>query len=219
MPQQDNGTRTVIDLAERRTARENKRNAEMYAGFGAWKAEIRRDREAAIAEAYEESRRESSRESGGIRSVARGTLTWHEITQERRGDWQRVQSGVAPRALGDLRVEPRWSGHTDVDWVRVALGFEDTGFTPTQYFRLRQALHAELLVPPAAPKLGTARRRRQLSAAPVLRPHPLVAVEGSPSRSVRVVIEASDWAPWLGLVRAGLTPRAATRQLLGLPQP
>jgi hypothetical protein len=215
MPQQDHPTANVIDFVERRTARESKRNREMYAGYGAWKAEIRREREAAVAEAYVQSRQED----GGIRSVGRGRHTWHEIPQERRTDWRRVQCGIEPKALGDLQVEPRWSEDTDLDWVRVALGFEDSGFTPTQYFELRQALHAELLVPNAAPKLGTARRRRQLRATPVLRPHPLVTVEATSGSFVRVLIEASDWAPWLGLVRSGLTPRAAVRQLLGPPRP
>ncbi|MDY7541174.1 MULTISPECIES: hypothetical protein [unclassified Cryobacterium] len=215
MPQQEHPTDNVIDLAARRADREAKRPAAPRSGYGEWRAEVRRAREAAASEAYAES----LRESGGIRSVGRGRHTWHEIPQERRTDWQRVQCGIAPRALGDLRVEPRWSEHTDLDWVRVALGFEDSGFTPTEYFRLRQALHAELLVPDAAPKLGTARRRRQLKATPMLRPHPLVTVEATPRSSVRVLIEASDWAPWLGLVRSGLTPRAAVRQLLGPPQP
>jgi hypothetical protein len=215
MPQQDHGTSNVIDFAERRTALESKRNRELYAGYGAWRAEIRWEREVAVAEAYFQSRQED----GGIRSVGRGRYIWNKIPQERRIDWQRVQCGIAPRALGDLKIEPRWSEQTGLDWVRVALGFEDSRFTPTQYFRLRQALHAELLVPDAAPKLGTARRRRQLRANPMLRPHPLVTVEATPRSSVRVLIEASNWAPWLVLVRSGLTPRAAVRQLLYPSQP
>ncbi|WBM80897.1 hypothetical protein KIV56_06225 [Cryobacterium breve] len=210
MPQQDHPTDNVIDLAARRADREAKRPAAQNSGYGEWRAEVKHGREVAASEAYAES----LRETGGIRSVGRGTRTWHQIPKERRADWGHVLLGSAPRALGELKVEPRWREYGNGETVRVALGFEDAGFTPEHYFRLRQALHAELLVPDAAPKLGTARRRRQLRAKPVMRPHPLVTVAATSRSFVHVLIEASDWAPWLALVRSGLTPRAAVRQLL-----